>query len=82
MRLIRWHEMELPPDPVPRAVFARCYEWFMEKVPEGATVEVIAYTEKGDPPYNPDVRHLKFRAEWADLLDLSKLGQGEDNAGD
>lgn len=78
MKVMRWHEMELPPSPLPREVFARCYEWFMEKVPEDvdATVEVVAYTEKGDPPYNPDVKHLKFIAEWGEEVeDVSKLGQ-------
>jgi hypothetical protein len=45
-------------------VFDRMMEMFREKVPEDAMVEVIAYMSEGDPPYFPNQKHLKFRAEW------------------
>jgi hypothetical protein len=64
MKITRWHEMEVPAEPMPRGVFDRMMEMFREKVPEDAMVEVIAYMSEGDPPYFPNQKHLKFRAEW------------------
>lgn len=66
----------IPAGPMPKAMFELEIEQFLTKVPEGATVEIDAYTEKGDPPYNPDVKHVSLNAAWIDESEpVSKLGQ-------
>jgi hypothetical protein len=56
----------MPARPIPKDVFAHDIELFMSQIPDHASVEMDCYTEKGDPPYNPDVKHASLEATWID----------------
>ena len=69
MRFKRGLVWNIPSRPLPKEVFDREYQQFMSKVPEGANVSIDQFTEKGDPPYNPDVTTTKLVAEWTDEVE-------------
>ena len=56
------------PDPEPERPVKECPEC-LSKIPEGAMVEMDCHVIKGDPPYNPDVKHSSLEASWIDEVD-------------
>lgn len=80
MKFRRSYSYAMPAHAIPKDLFEQDIHRFLSQIPDHASVEMECYTEKGDPPYLPDVKHASLEATWIDEVDdeggVSNLGQG------